>query len=125
MLNLAHPGRRIAPLITAAALLALTACSQDNAVGTAPQLPGNPSVPPQYRGAAFIMDVSPLKKTVKITAPTSTIKDRLNSVSLDVRSNAGGPDMSLLGGDVIDLTATNYVAGAVGAAVPGKVLITF
>ncbi len=77
MHNLTHYGRRIAPLAAVATLLAFAACSSDSPVGATPQLPGNPVVPPQYRGAAFIMDVSPLKKTIKITAPTSSISNRL------------------------------------------------
>lgn len=125
MQTLAHPGRRIAPLVAAFTLLVSAACSTDNTVGTAPQLPGNPSIPPQYRGAAFVMDVSPLQKSIKVTAPTTTIRSASNLLSMDVGSTLGGADYSLLGGDVIDLTATNYVAGAVGAAVPGKVLVTF
>ncbi len=117
-------GRRIAPLAAALSLFTLAACNGDTPVGASPQLPSTPVVPPQYRGAAFIMDVSPLKKSVKITAPTSTIANRqLSPEAPSVLGN--GPDLSLLGGDVIDLTATNYVAGAVGAVVPGKVLITF
>lgn len=117
-------GQRFATLASVATLLAFAACNSDSPVGATPQLPQNPVVPPQYRGAAFIMDVSPLKKTIKITAPTTTIgKSRVSeSGSLLV---GDGPDLSLLGGDVIDLTATNYVAGAVGASVPGKVLVTF
>ena len=126
-MNMTRVVRRITPLATAATLFAFAACQTDSPVGTSPQLPNNPVVPPQYRGAAFIMDVSPLKKTIKITAPTTSIgapaKLLAPAGSLDLASTA--PDLSLLGGDVIDLTATNYVAGAVGASVPGKVLVTF
>lgn len=121
-----YVGRRLVSLASVATLFAFAACSTDAPVGATPQLPTNPVVPPQYRGAAFIMDVSALKKSIKITAPTSTIG---KSSSLSGESSSAfassGPDLSLLGGDVIDLTATNYVAGAVGASVPGKVLVTF
>src|SRR5262247_2265641 len=123
MHSITYLGRRLAALTGAAALFALAACSSDSPVGAAPKLPDNPTIPPQYRGAAFIMDVSTLKKTVKITAPTATIKSPSGQLSIEgkVLSVDSSANYSLLGADVIDLTSTNFVAGAVGAAVPGKV----
>ena len=44
------------------ALTALAACGRDTAVAPAtPVLPTNPAIPAEYRGAAFIMDVSTLR----------------------------------------------------------------
>ncbi len=123
MKGVMHYGRRIASLASATALFALGACSEGTPVNVAPVLPGAPAIPAQYRGAAFIMDVSALKKTVKITAPTAGITNRTSAANLNL--NAQDAQLSLLGGDVVDLTATNFIAGAVGASVPGKVLITF
>lgn len=123
MQSISQFGRRVAAISATAALVVLGACSADTPASVSPVLPGNPSIPTQYRGAAFIMDVSALKKTVKITAPSATISSR-SSASLNLNV-ADGPQMSLLGGDAVDLTASNFIAGAVGAAVPGKVLITF
>jgi hypothetical protein len=122
---LARYGRRMVPLITATATLLLAACSTESPVGAAPQLPGNPAIPQQYRGAAFIMDVNAGKRSVKITAPTSTIRNPSANMIADGRFVGSDVNASLLGGDVVELTASNFVAGAVGAAVPGKVLITF
>src|SRR5262245_28640575 len=119
-------GRRMIPLIAGLATIALSACSKESPVGAAPELPDNPPIPAQYRGAAFIMDVSAGKHTVKITAPTSTISSPSSQRSVDGKlSGDSSAHYSLLGADVIELTTTNFVAGAVGAAVPGKVLITF
>jgi hypothetical protein len=120
----------------AVAVMALVAaaCGKDSTVAPAePELPGNPVIPPQYRGAAFIADISSLKKTVKITPPAATIRNPLASQSFaragdrnwNLGGETGGTFQSLLGGDVIDLVATNYQAGALGAVVPGKILITF
>jgi hypothetical protein len=43
----------------------------------------------------------------------------------DIFASNGGQSMSLLGSDVIDVTVSNYVAGAIGATIPGKILVTF
>lgn len=112
--------------------IALAGCSSDSPVGAAPELPAAPLIPPQYRGAAFTAEVSTLRKTVRITAPRSSIHKpsgqigvSANVVNEDIIKEAGGVSKSLLGGDVVELVATNYVAGALGAVVPNKILITF
>ncbi|MBC7895852.1 MAG: carboxypeptidase regulatory-like domain-containing protein [Cytophagaceae bacterium] len=118
--------------------LALVACGREASVGPVrPELPDNPPIPPQYRGAAFIMDVSSLKKTVRITPPQGTIRTPISTGNIVSDFARGIPNRlgiptdsistfsSLLGGDVIDLVATNYVAGALGAVQPNKILITF
>ncbi len=130
-------GRRRTACTALATVLALVAaaCGKDSSVAPVnPELPGNPVIPPQYRGAAFIADISSLKKTVKITPPSQTIRNPLGAQSFGRASGErnwqlGGQEgetfQSLLGGDVIDLVATNYNAGALGGSVPGKILITF
>ncbi len=124
MLSFTTLFRRAATLTTAATMVALAACSDSAPASVDPVLPGNPPIPTQYRGAAFIMDVSAVRKTVRVTAPTTGIASRLSAASLNLGVNSG-PQYSLLGGDVIDLSTSNFVAGAVGASVPGKVLVTF
>jgi hypothetical protein len=114
-------GRRIATTAATATMMVLGACAGETPASVAPVLPSNPGVPAQYRGAAFIMDVSALKKTVKVTAPAAGVASKTASLNL----LGGEPQMSLLGGDAVDLTTSNFSAGAVGAVVPGKVLITF
>ncbi|HKS05810.1 MAG TPA: carboxypeptidase-like regulatory domain-containing protein [Gemmatimonadaceae bacterium] len=111
--------RRLAALTAATATLFVAACGDST---VAPQLPGNPPIPPQYRGQAFILDVSPSRGTVRITAPSSTLSLGEAQGNLNVGDEA---TFSLLGGDAIDLTSANFVAGAVGASVPNKVLVTF
>jgi hypothetical protein len=129
-----------AALASGLALAVLAACGREASVGpVSPELPDNPVIPPQYRGAAFIMDVSTLKKTVRVTPPQGTIRNPIATglaagttfgipVPRGLSNPAnGGTDetfASLLGGDVIDLVATNFQAGALGAVVPNKILIT-
>lgn len=111
-------GRRVAAMT---ALAILGACSSDGSKApVAPVLPSTPAIPAQYRGAAFLMDVSATKKTVRITAPSASISSKINPNVL-----GGGAQYSLLGGDVIELVTSNFQAGAVGAVEPGKVAITF
>ncbi len=124
MLSISTLGRRFAALTTAATLMALAACSDSAPVAVDPVLPGNPPIPAQYRSAAFIMDISALRKTVRISAPSTSISGPISGAQL----NLGLSDdrrYSLLGGDVIDISTSNFSAGAVGAIVPGKVRITF
>src|SRR5262249_39069940 len=40
-------------------------------------------------------------------------------------NDKGDVEMSLVGGDVVTLTSSNFVASAVGAFTPGKVRVTF
>jgi hypothetical protein len=118
MQSFANIGRRVSALT---ALLALGACAEQNAPApVAPVLPGVSAIPTQYRGAAFIMDVSSTRRTVRITAPSSSINSRLNPNVL-----AGDANYSLLGGDAIELLTSNFQAGALGAVAPNKILITF
>jgi hypothetical protein len=123
MFSFSTLARRAAALTTAATMVALAACSSDKA-GSLPAavLPANPAIPAQYRGAAFIFNVSATKKTVSITAPTATIRNPIAAASLNLNA---GPNYSLLGADVIDLSTSNFQASAVGAFIPGKVRITF
>jgi len=118
--------------VTVMALVA-AACGKDSTVAPVnPELPSSPVIPPQYRGAAFIADISSLKKSVRITPPSATIRNPVAAVELGraagdwrLGGESGSTFQSLLGGDVIDLVATNYQAGALGAVVPGKILVTF
>ena len=61
--------RCVAALSTLATLVMLGACADKSPAGADPVLPSNPPIPAQYRGAAFIMDVSAVKKTVKKGTP--------------------------------------------------------
>ncbi len=117
--------RRAAALTTTATMVALAACSDTASAPVAPVLPGNPPIPAQYRGAAFVFNVNAGRKTVTVTNPTaSTINSPLSAASRNI-SMGDGRNMSLLGADVIDISTSNFNASAVGAFIPGKVRITF
>lgn len=124
--------RRLGSSLLASAALLVGACAE---AGTGPveppQLPGNPTANPQFRSASFIFDVNQRTGAIKVTAPTLTVNGVSASLSPEV-NGLGGPDLSLIGGDVIDVTASGFAASAVGgpcaggvAGQPGKVCVTF
>ncbi|MBK8250996.1 MAG: carboxypeptidase regulatory-like domain-containing protein [Gemmatimonadetes bacterium] len=132
-------GRRFFTTAAAGLALVLAACGKEAGVGPVnPELPSNPVIPPQYRGAAFVVDVSSLKKSIRITPPQGSIRNAITNATTNIAGDfaRGVPKLgnpanedqtfsSLLGGDVVDLVATNYQAGALGAVQPNKILITF
>jgi hypothetical protein len=116
--------RPAAALTTTAAMIALAACADTALTPPAAVLPTDPAIPAQYRAAAFIFDVSATKKTVSITAPSATNISPIAAASLNLGVSTGW-SYSVLGGDVIGLSTSNYQASAVGAFIPGKLRITF
>lgn len=117
--------RTAAAMVGGAALVAAAACSSDQTPGSspvAPVLPATPVIPPQYRTAAFVFDVSTLKREVKIRGAEGTVN---SPASLSLSRPDGPQRYSLLGGDVIELTASDYSASASGQFTPGKVRIRF
>ena len=105
-------------------MVLLSACADTALTPPAAVLPTDPAIPAQYRGAAFIFDVNATKKTVGVTAPTTTIRSPISAASLNLGVNSGR-SYSVLGGDVIGLSVSNFQASAVGAFTPGKLRITF
>jgi hypothetical protein len=105
-------------------MVLLSACADTALTPPAAVLPIDPAIPAQYRGAAFVFDVNATKKTVGVTAPTATIRNPISAASLNLGLNSA-PTYSVLGGDAIGLSVSNYQASAVGAFVPGKLRITF
>ncbi|MBC8088118.1 MAG: carboxypeptidase regulatory-like domain-containing protein [Phycisphaerae bacterium] len=105
-------------------LIAVGACALPAPDPVDPIFPDAPAIPAQYRGAAFILDVSTLKRSISVSAPTAGVARPIAAPRAAVTSNDLA-QFSLLGGDAVDLAVTGYVAGALGADVPGKVLITF
>jgi len=96
------------------------ACSTPTAAAPdAAQLPEITAASP-FRSAAFTADISTVRRAVKISAPTATA-----SLSSSLTGFGAALHGSILGGDAVDLVASNYTAGVIGASVPGKVLITF
>ncbi len=115
--------RRALPLtILVAGALFANACSSDS-TGAPPLIPGQPTPNPQVTKAAFLADVNLRTKTIKISPPELKRTSGLMAANL---SGAGSSvDFSLVGGDVVTLTSSNFVASAVGAFQPGKVRVTF
>jgi hypothetical protein len=109
---------RLAPVV-----LIGGACSAPSAV-TAPVTGAPTTVASPYRGAAFVVDVNTTRRTVKISPP---VAGPLASTAASSMSSpiAPGVHASLLGADAIEMRITNYAAGALGAVIPGKVLVTF
>lgn len=111
-------------LLTVAAIVG-SACSADR--GQGPIIPGNPAPNPQITQAAFSAEVDVRGGVVKIKEPT--LKGTQGGLSSIVRGStspaSSSVDFSLVGGDVVTLTSSNFVASAVGAFQPGKVRVTF
>ena len=108
-------------VLATAALLGIVGCAgQDKAAG--PVLPPAPPDNPQLVQAAFIFHVNTTTGRVDISAPQSTLN---GFASGPARSGLGGPSFSLIGGDAINLTASNFSASAVGQFSPGKVRVRF
>ncbi|MEO8138233.1 MAG: carboxypeptidase-like regulatory domain-containing protein [Gemmatimonadota bacterium] len=115
--------RRALPtsILVAGALFA-NACSSDS-TGAGPIIPGQPTPNPQITKAAFLADVNLRTHTIKITAPKLDTTGSLRASS--IQASPGSVDFSLVGGDVVTLTTSNFAASAIGAFQPGKVRVTF
>lgn len=116
-------GRRVLPAASlAAAVLVASACSSDPS-GSGPVLPGDPPHNPQVTRAAFLANVNVRTGEIRIAPPEldSAQQGLLRASSLA----DGSVELSLVGGDVVTLTSSNFVASAVGAFQPGKVRVTF
>jgi hypothetical protein len=105
------------------------ACGGDRGT-TGPRLPANPPPNPQIQSAAFIADVNLRTGKIKISEPTGSFSP---SAGL-VRDGTGrfgkpgtgdGPYGSIITGDVIELTGSNYAASAVGQFTPNKIRVSF
>lgn len=116
-------GRRVLPAASlAAAVLVASACSSDPS-GSGPVLPGDPPHNPQVTRAAFLANVNVRTGEIRIAPPEL---DSAQQGLLRAASRADGSvELSLVGGDVVTLTSSNFVASAVGAFQPGKVRVTF
>jgi hypothetical protein len=112
-----------ATVLTAAMILA-SACGTEQENGAGPTLPGNPPPNPTITRAAFLADVNARTGEVKIRPPelTGTQGGLLRGAS---DSDGNSVELSLVGGDVVTLTSSNFVASAVGAFDPGKIRVTF
>jgi len=121
--------RQAATAFVSAAVVALAACSGDSvSKPDDPNLPGDPGVTPQVTQAAWRIDVSTAKKTIKITAPSVKASSSSFAAALAAASGSNA-EPSLLGADAINLVVVpgTYSASGVGTggASPSKVLVKF
>ncbi len=104
-------------------LVIACACSSEATTAPVSSLAQGTSTPSPYRESAFIVDVSTLRRRVAVSAPTVLLAGLPASSSAVTFGARVQP--SLLGGDAVEMRASNYAAGVLGATVPGKVLVTF
>ena len=125
--RLGGQARRVMSVVAIVATAVVAgACSSDN-TGAGPVLPGTPQPNPQITRAAFLADVNVRTGEVKIRAPQLTgTQNGLGALrGEDIDASLRGVDLSLVGGDVVNITTSNFVASAIGAFTPGKVRVTF
>jgi hypothetical protein len=121
-------GWQLSATVFAAAAATALGCGSDGQ-GTAPVLPPNPTPNPQITKAAFLADVNVRTGKITIKAPEVS----LNSMGGAAIKGPNGmsnivlpdPDFSLVGGDVVDVTTSNFFASTVGQFQPGKVRVRF
>ncbi|MDX2192837.1 MAG: hypothetical protein NW201_05755 [Gemmatimonadales bacterium] len=116
-------------LMAGAAVVAaagMVACGQTTETAEAPRptLPANPVQTPQLRQSAFIFDVNMRSGTVRVTAPTATLRTGLVDGNAAAKESAS-PNFSILGNDVIEVSVANFQASAVGARAPGRRSVAF
>ncbi len=111
-----------ASVLTAAVIFA-SGCGSQQDNGAGPVLPGNPPPNPTITRAAFLADVNARTGDVKIRPPELT--GTQGGLLRGADANVSAIDLSLVGGDVVTLTSSNFAASAVGAFTPGKVRVTF
>lgn len=104
---------------TLAALLQLLGGCEAQLRELGPEFPAEPPAT-GYARAAFLARVDLRTHRVTITAPGPT--DSLPGASSRVGDR---PAFSLVGGDAVLLTTSNFSASPVGAFLPGKVRVTF
>src|SRR5262245_11654530 len=97
--------------LVAAFGLALAACSDPGTTPQDPNLPGDPGGNPQFRKAAFIVDVNTSTKEIRISAPSLNM-----APGIETSAPEGGLLGSILGADVISLTADDYESTTMGGS---------
>lgn len=119
--------RSAGTLVATTMALALGACS-DSSTSATPDVPEEPSLPPAVRQAAFVFDVDMRKQSVNVLAPNGASVGSLSLRDGSLRTSGGrGPDLSILAGDVVELTTSNFTASGVGqgGAPAGRVYVSF
>lgn len=117
MQSVRTPGRFLAAL----AALTFAACAPTER-GTGPVLPPTPPDNPQLTKASFIFHVNTRNGAIRIEAPAGTVNP---GPTAPISGGLIGPQLSLIAGDAITLTASGFSSSAVGAFVPGKIRVRF
>jgi len=106
-------------VLAALAALVIGAC-EPTANNYGPVLPPPPPDNPQLTKASFIFYVNTQTHQIQIAAPNGTV-----AASPQQAGGPGSPSYSLIAGDGITLTASNYFASTVGQFSPGKIRVRF
>jgi len=106
-------------ILAALAALIIGAC-EPTANKYGPVLPPPPPDNPQLTKASFIFYVNTQTHQIRIAAPNGTV-----APSPQQAGSPGSPSYSLIAGDGITLTASNYFASTVGQYIPGKIRVRF
>src|SRR5262245_44638583 len=120
-------GRRCVATVLSATVVAAIACNSGDK-GTGPVLPPSPTPNPSITKAAFLADVNVRTGKITIKAPEVTVNTLSGGAfkgPKGINASLEAPDMSLVGGDVVDVTSSNFFASTVGQFLPGKVRVTF
>jgi hypothetical protein len=124
-------GRRLTSRWTAvftAALTGLAACSGGEQGGTSPILPPDGGGNPGLKQSAFVFDVDTRTGQVKVTEPTKNVTlggGSEGGAGMSYSRQGGDVNFSILAGDAITLTTSNFSASTVGQYTPGKVRVKF
>jgi len=117
-------GRVVATL----AALTFAACSTTEHA-TGPNIPAPPPDNPQLTKASFIFHVNTRSGAIQIESPSGTVNPGPSAPAGNTGGRfdkgPGGPEMSLIAGDAITLTASNFFASTVGQFTAGKVRVRF
>lgn len=118
--------RPLARTLLLGAVVALGACSGGDNRVAGPDLPNEPPLNPTFKKASFIFDVNLRTRQVRVSqeeGATSVSGPSLNLIGSGTLP--GGPNFSILAGDVIQLSTSAFSASAVGQFVPNKVRVNF
>lgn len=117
----------VSPLLLLGASLMLAACEPPliAPASDVPSLSGPTGLQSQLRHAGFVLDINTVRRTLHVSAPVSpTPAVPLAGALRASTEQHGASRLSLLGGDAVEVSLSNYSAGVIGAVAPGKILIT-
>lgn len=118
--------RPLARTLLLGAVFALGACSGGDKQVAGPDLPTEPPLNPAFKKASFIFDVNLRTRQVRVTQDQGATSITGPGFSLSGSGpGPSGPNFSILAGDVVQLSTSNFTASAVGQFTPNKVRVNF